>query len=206
MASSGIRYSIYVQGNFASPPASALSAILNPPQPNAAGVLPSTKGDNRYPSAMHSTMGTTLAQITDGLSNTFSVVEDAGRPSLYRTTSRTQVIQTSPLTYAPKDGWGWADVGNSGALDGATPDGISINSAVKQPSGQLPTCPVPASCPVGATFFINVVNDSEIYAFHVGGAHALFADGSVHFLSENISLQTLAALGTRNGGEVVGAF
>lgn len=206
MALSGIRYSIYVQGGFASPPASQLSAILNPPQPNAAGVLPSTKGDNRWPSAMHSTMNTTVAQIVDGMSNTIAMVECAGRPGLYRTNKRTAILQTNPATYSPKDGWSWSDTGNSGALDGATSDGVSINSAVKQPLGSLPTCPIPASCPTGATFFINVVNDSEIYSFHTGGAFTLFADGSVHFLSENISLQTLAAIGTRDGSDIPGAF
>lgn len=206
MASSGIRYSIYVQGNFPSPGAGSLSPVLNPPQPNAAGVLPSTKGDNRFTSAIHSTMSTKLAQISDGMSNTFSLVECAGRPSLYRGRNHVQVSQSNPATYTPKDGWGWADVGNSGALDGATADGTQINSAVKQPIGQLPTCPIPVSCPVGANVFINAVNDSEIYAFHTGGAHALMADGAVRFLNENMSLQTLAALGTRDGGEVVGEF
>ena len=33
------------------------------------------------------------------------------------------------------------------------------------------------------------------------GANGLFADGSVSFLNENIELELLAALCTRNGGE-----
>jgi hypothetical protein len=37
-----------------------------------------------------------------------------------------------------------------------------------------------------------------------GGALAVFADGSVHFLSKNISKETLRALFTRSGGEVPG--
>ena len=41
---------------------------------------------------------------------------------------------------------------------------------------------------------------------HVGGVHALFCDGHVQFVSENINLATWQALGSRNGGEVVGEF
>ncbi|MEX0820468.1 MAG: DUF1559 domain-containing protein, partial [Pirellulaceae bacterium] len=40
---------------------------------------------------------------------------------------------------------------------------------------------------------------------HVGGVQFLFADGSVHFLSDNIDATTLDALASRNGGEVIDA-
>jgi hypothetical protein len=41
---------------------------------------------------------------------------------------------------------------------------------------------------------------------HTGGVHGLMADGAVHFLSQNINVDTLKALFTRDGGEAVGNF
>jgi len=39
-------------------------------------------------------------------------------------------------------------------------------------------------------------------SYHPGGAAFGFADGSVHYIGENIDLATYQALGSRNGGEV----
>ena len=44
------------------------------------------------------------------------------------------------------------------------------------------------------------------YSVHVGGVHVLLADGSVRFISENISGTTYAALASRAGNEVIGEF
>jgi prepilin-type N-terminal cleavage/methylation domain-containing protein/prepilin-type processing-associated H-X9-DG protein len=61
----------------------------------------------------------------------------------------------------------------------------------------------------GSAFYgkcaINCTNDREVYSFHPGGANAVFADGSVQFLTEGMSIRVLAALITRAGGEVVSA-
>ncbi len=43
----------------------------------------------------------------------------------------------------------------------------------------------------------------ELTSQHPGGANALFADGSVHFLRETLDRRVLAALCTRNGAEIV---
>ena len=40
---------------------------------------------------------------------------------------------------------------------------------------------------------------------HTGGANGLMADGSVRFLRAGMSINVLAALCSRNGGEVVNA-
>jgi prepilin-type N-terminal cleavage/methylation domain-containing protein/prepilin-type processing-associated H-X9-DG protein len=63
------------------------------------------------------------------------------------------------------------------------------------------------SSPDGATkpgpCAINCTNDREVYSFHTGGANAVFADGSVHFLKASMDIRIFAALVTRAGGEVV---
>ena len=41
---------------------------------------------------------------------------------------------------------------------------------------------------------------------HTGGVHTLLADGSVRFISDNISLETWRGLGTRAGKELIGEF
>ena len=52
---------------------------------------------------------------------------------------------------------------------------------------------------------INCTNDREVYSFHPGGANAVFADGSVHFLKAGMDIRIFARLVTRAGGEVVSA-
>jgi prepilin-type N-terminal cleavage/methylation domain-containing protein/prepilin-type processing-associated H-X9-DG protein len=53
------------------------------------------------------------------------------------------------------------------------------------------------------------INGTAPQAFssrHPGGAHFVFADGSVHFLQESIDGQTLERLACRNDGQPVGSF
>jgi prepilin-type N-terminal cleavage/methylation domain-containing protein/prepilin-type processing-associated H-X9-DG protein len=119
---------------------------------------------------------TPMVFITDGTSNTIMVAEDAGRPEFWITGN---VQGTVNPVY--KEG-GWADPGQPFSIDGSNPDGS-----------------VPGPCPM------NCSNNSEIYSFHISGAHVTFADGSVRFLSATLDLCTLSAMVTRNGGEVIDA-
>jgi prepilin-type N-terminal cleavage/methylation domain-containing protein/prepilin-type processing-associated H-X9-DG protein len=41
---------------------------------------------------------------------------------------------------------------------------------------------------------------------HTGGVHTLLCDGSVRFVGNSVNLATWRALGSRNGGEVIGEF
>jgi len=49
-------------------------------------------------------------------------------------------------------------------------------------------------------------NSHAFSSYHTGGSQFLLCDGTVRFISENISLATLGNLGTRNGGVTVGEF
>jgi prepilin-type N-terminal cleavage/methylation domain-containing protein len=67
--------------------------------------------------------------------------------------------------------------------------------------------PAPNFCCVQANA-INAANDpdgslDEFFSGHWGGINALFADGGVRFLHQEINPIVLRALGTRAGGEVV---
>jgi prepilin-type N-terminal cleavage/methylation domain-containing protein/prepilin-type processing-associated H-X9-DG protein len=56
---------------------------------------------------------------------------------------------------------------------------------------------------INAPFAVNAANYGGPFAFHPGGAQVAMCDGSVHFLSEGISAQTLVALISRAGGEPI---
>ncbi len=45
--------------------------------------------------------------------------------------------------------------------------------------------------------------ENDIRSMHPQGANGLFADGSIEFMNENIDLELLAALCTRNGNEII---
>jgi prepilin-type N-terminal cleavage/methylation domain-containing protein/prepilin-type processing-associated H-X9-DG protein len=113
------------------------------------------------------------AEITDGLSNTVMIAEDAGRPD------RWQAGRPVPDVVAP--GGPWASGPNFIAMRGSSPDGSAE----------------PGPCAV------NCSNNQEIYGFHPGGTNAAFADGSVRFVKQTISIKVMARLVTRAGGEVV---
>ena len=48
--------------------------------------------------------------------------------------------------------------------------------------------------------------ENEIRSDHSGGANALFADGSARFLDQQMDLEILAAICTREGGEIIKDF
>jgi prepilin-type N-terminal cleavage/methylation domain-containing protein/prepilin-type processing-associated H-X9-DG protein len=137
-----------------------------------------------------------LADVTDGLSNTIAVTEAAGMPQLYR---KGQAIGSVPGTRV--NGGGWCRPASEVALVGSSADG----SVSPGPCG--------VNCTNGEDVGLNsagyphpiygVDGTGQIYSFHAGGVNALFADGSVRFVSEKTNIRHLGYMVTRNGGEVV---
>ncbi|MBY0512595.1 MAG: DUF1559 domain-containing protein [Gemmataceae bacterium] len=119
---------------------------------------------------------TPILAITDGTSNTVMLAEDAGRPNLLQKGKDTGAVTA--------DGHGWADPDCGFSVDGVQADLVTT----------------------GGTCVINCTNDSEFYAFHPGGINVCLADGSVRFVREGIAPATLAALVTRDAGDLPGDF
>ncbi|MCA9184242.1 MAG: DUF1559 domain-containing protein [Pirellulaceae bacterium] len=135
-------------------------------------------GNNRF-GIMHRNSRVAMKHIRDGSSHTLAVVECAGRPEIYRNG------QLHP-ELANDQGIGWADSEGAFSLDGASGNGDDEGCG---PAG-------------GCNVAINARNDNEIYSFHSGIAMLLFGDAHVEFVSADISLPTVAALSTRNAGEI----
>jgi prepilin-type N-terminal cleavage/methylation domain-containing protein/prepilin-type processing-associated H-X9-DG protein len=143
-----------------------------------------------------------LASVQDGLSNTILVSEDAGLPVNWQ---MGRPFTSNPPRYNftnwPDDvaqaAWAGAGInpsdtngGKGWALDGFDTNLLKTNAVYRKPSITSGTCA------------INCTNDQELYSFHTGGINILMGDGSVHFLARSASLATVAALITREGGEV----
>lgn len=133
-----------------------------------------------------------LQSFTDGTSSTILLVESAGAPDCYLSRGRMSQSQFASYQgggvaalagrYVSSSGTGWADPSRDFRLHGSSSDGLSK---------------------VGP-MMINAVNIGEAYSFHTGGMNACFADGSVHFLSQDIAPQVFVAQATRSGGETDG--
>jgi len=114
-----------------------------------------------------------LAWITDGLSKTMLVREQAGHPEYIqgREIGNTEVSPTHASSFRA-----WIRGGST-----------SITFFIllrNQPA-------------------VNYRNNAGIYAFHSNGAHVSMCDGSVRFLSEDTSHETVFALATRANGDVI---
>jgi prepilin-type N-terminal cleavage/methylation domain-containing protein/prepilin-type processing-associated H-X9-DG protein len=131
-----------------------------------------------------------MASITDGTSNTMIAAEDSGRPAGYN--GFRQIYFYAPdnllvdgvIEPVSAGGGAWADNFSYSRLAGAQGRQNGLR---------------------GGTCMVNCTSDDEIFSFHPGGANALFADGSVHFLKDSSSVQLIAAMVTRAGGEIISA-
>ncbi len=129
----------------------------------------------------------TLADTTDGTTNTILLVENAGRQQVYQ--KGLAVMPNTPPGAAP--GWtlngAWADYNTNYRL-------CEIVVATQQ---RASTCNIINQTNIGNT------RGGGIYGFHSGGANVARGDGSVAFLSASTLPGIVAAMVSANGGEIV---
>ncbi|HEY2786776.1 MAG TPA: DUF1559 domain-containing protein [Fimbriiglobus sp.] len=128
---------------------------------------------------------TKISEIQDGTSNTTLYSEAGGRDMAY--------VNGKSFPYpAGTTGAIWADSDNRLTMTGTDPKAVD------------PTTSAASAGKASGTCVMNCDNlQGDIYSFHSGGANIVFADGSVKFVKANIDINTLAALITKAGGEVV---
>ena len=127
----------------------------------------------------------TAGSVKDGLSNSLAFYEDVGRNETWAASR-----YLDPTINAPRASWRWAEPDNASGVS----KGINAN---KHPFGGPSTCPWTNH---------DCGPNNEVFSFHIGGANALFMDGHVLFLREEISPVALRALATRNGGAGEAAY
>lgn len=133
---------------------------------------------------------TGMRDITDGTTNTLMVGESYTDPGYV------------------KDGQGmdyWAlfipQLNNAGSCTSWRPGAASGTEHTECAGSTL----VPINSRFNPTLHGTLI-ELSFGSYHVGGAHFTLGDGSVKFVSENIDRALYQALGSRNGGEVVGDF
>jgi prepilin-type N-terminal cleavage/methylation domain-containing protein/prepilin-type processing-associated H-X9-DG protein len=148
--------------------------------------------DSSAPGILSKTDPVRLTDITDGLSNTIHLTESAGKPELWQ---GGRLIGSPPTIRVQGGGW-CRPASDIPYLIGLNSTGTAAgNQGINATNGfQVTTYPDPRFGTDGT---------GQIYGFHSGGVNALLGDGSVRFIRQSISLRTLAALITRNGGETV---
>jgi prepilin-type N-terminal cleavage/methylation domain-containing protein/prepilin-type processing-associated H-X9-DG protein len=131
-----------------------------------------------------------IADVVDGLSNTFLIVESAGRPQIYQGGVAFGSVPTNKV-----NGGGWARPASDFSFQSSTPDGKTF------PGTCAANCTNGFDYPTYNMSPFGTEGTSEAYAFHSGVINVLFGDGSVHSISAAVSVNVFAALVTRAGGE-----
>ena len=154
-----------------------------------------------------------FAHITDGLSSTIALGEAAGGNAYYLIADINDPTQpaTEPFVNGPavmEQAWAAASLGDpghpwyAGVLGVTAQFGLSP-APLDEPMNRRPGTPTLIGADDSG---YNVSGKDRVSGFrsmHFGGANFLYADGSVHYLTQSIDPVLYRALSTYAGGEVV---
>jgi prepilin-type N-terminal cleavage/methylation domain-containing protein len=144
-----------------------------------------------------------LMKRQDGIAGTDGVFE-CKLAEIFDGTSNTALVAES--SYPGRDGRGWPIWAGANVEDETTfcKVGDMVNGVVSGINCWSPGMPNQGA-PGPATFWL-AIDDDCAWSFHPGGALFSFADGSTHFISENINGTTYFGLGSRIDGNPLGEF
>ena len=142
---------------------------------------------------------TSIAMVRDGMSNTISFAEDAGRDAtFYSEYSESTYDGKNPLVRNVPTGqrrfWRWGEAASAIGVSG------QINNSTRPMSSKSA---YPGGCPNGGNTCIGAGANDEIFSVHPGGANILFGDGRVQFVKTATNPVILRNLVTYNGKEIV---
>lgn len=124
---------------------------------------------------------TRIADITDGTSNTTLITE-----STYLT-GNGNPTNLSPTAFEDWPIWfGGPNTDESVRTNGRFSSPINAQTRPSQ--------------------MVRAINDDSAFSYHTGGAQFVFADGSVHFISESVAQQTYSDLNDKSDGNVLGQW
>lgn len=130
-----------------------------------------------------------IAAITDGLSNTCTVFEQAGRPQRWQLGVKIG-DESTPGSSGQRGTW----VGYGSIAIYTYSSDASLTSSSSPASGDLLSC------------ILNCNNQQGVYSFHSNGAAFLLGDGAVRFLSTGVNGRTMLKMLIRDDGEPTGDF
>lgn len=135
----------------------------------------------------------TFKDVTDGLSNTISIFESAGRPFVYQ---RGKQVSDN-LTTAHTNAGGWCRPASDILFAGSSADGKTIPGEFVNRTNGFDH----ASENYGSTGYpspYGTEGSSQPYSFHPGGVQVGLGDGSVRMIDEGVAIEVISALVTRN--------
>ena len=153
-----------------------------------------------------------LSSVTDGLSNTLMIGEKhyrvEGSVWLPGATNNTDGADLSGQPYTGNTNYAFPHPGLD-TCEGVTMTPMNTRKLVA-PAAEYRIRPGSVTATAGelntngpGAWFRNTAL-AAFSSSHTGGANFVFGDGSVKFVRESVSLTTYMALGSRNGGEVIG--
>lgn len=152
------------------------------------GATGTTANSNAVLGILVNAQRTPLAAVTDGLSNTFMVAEDASRPDGWAYSSK----YSNQPTFV---NGAWALAGFDITCAGTVQPATAGTAPAKLAAGNIASAS--SACAV------NCWNQSEIYAFHTGVANVCMGDGSVRSVRSTLSMSALFRLAARADGLTV---